>query len=166
MRQALTNMVTAESWEEINTDRDGANAAKDTILDILFWSQVKYVLQFTKPIYYMIKFGDSDKPIIGEVYEKMDNMLGQIKDIVEPRDTTLYNYIRVEVQNRWEMLNIPLHALAYVLTPKYYHPSWLSTPAPGGEQEETTPRSRGPRKYMNALDRLVPDEEESHSVRT
>jgi hypothetical protein len=76
VRQALTNMVTAESWEEINTDRDGANAAKDTILDILFWSQVKYVLQFTKPIYYMIKFGDSDKPIIGEVYEQMDNMLG------------------------------------------------------------------------------------------
>jgi hypothetical protein len=30
------------------------------------------------------------------------------------------------------MLNIPLHALAYVLTPKYYHISWLSTLAPGG----------------------------------
>ena len=76
MRQVLTNTVTAESWEEINTDRDGANAAKDTILDMLFWSQVKYVLQFTKPNYYMINFGDSDKPIIGEVYEQMDNMLG------------------------------------------------------------------------------------------
>ena len=84
----------------------------------------------------MIKFADSDRPVIGEVYEQMDSMLGQIKDIVEPRDTTLYNYIRVEVQNRWEMLNIPLHALAYVLTPKYYHPSWLSTPAPGGEAGE------------------------------
>ena len=44
VRQALTNMVTVESWEEINTDRDGANVAKDTILDMLFWSQIKYVL--------------------------------------------------------------------------------------------------------------------------
>ena len=140
VRQALTNMVTTESWEEINTDRDGANVAKDTILDMYFWSQVKYVLQFTKPIYYMIKFGDSDKPIIGEVYEQMDNMLGQIKDIVEPRDTTLYKYIRAEVVKRWDMLNIPLHALAYVLTPKYYSPSWLSTTTPGGgEQGKATP---------------------------
>ena len=130
--QAITNMVTIESWEEINTDRDGANATKDTIPDMLFWSQVKSVFQFTKPIYYMIKFADSDQPIIREVYEQMDNMLGQIKDIVEPRDITLYNYIRTEVEKRWDILNVPLHALAYVLTPKYYSPSWLSTPAPGG----------------------------------
>ena len=80
----------------------------------------------------MIKFSDSDRPIIGEVYEQMDNMLGLIKDIVEPKDVNMYNLIRVEVEKRWEMLNIPLHALAYVLTPKYYHISWLSTPAPGG----------------------------------
>ena len=93
VRQALTNMVTSESWEEINNDRDGANVSKDTILDMFFWSQIKYVFQFTKPIYHMIKFVDSDLPIIGEVYEQMDNMLGQIKDIVEPRDITLYNYI-------------------------------------------------------------------------
>ena len=152
MRQAITNLVCAETWDEINTDTDGANVVKDTVLDSYFWSQVKYVLQFTKPIYYMIKFSDSDKPIIGEVYEQMDNMLGQIKDIVEPRDTTLYNYIRVEVQNRWEMLNIPLHALAYVLTPKYYHPSWLSTPDSGGEQEKTTPKSRGSRKIYDCID--------------
>jgi hypothetical protein len=56
----------------------------------------------------------------------MDSMLGQIKDIVHPRDVNLYNHIRVEVEKWWEMLNIPLHALAYVLTPKYYHVSWLS----------------------------------------
>lgn len=99
VRQALINMVCAETWDEINTDRDGANAAKDTILDMYFRSQVIYVLHFTKPIYYMIKFGDSDRPIIGEVYEQMDSMLGQIKDIVEPRDITLYNYIRAEVEN-------------------------------------------------------------------
>jgi len=38
VRQALTNMETSKSWEEINTDRDGANVAKDTILDMFFWS--------------------------------------------------------------------------------------------------------------------------------
>ena len=166
VRQALTNLVCAETWDEINTDTDGANVVKDTVLDSYFWSQVKYVLQFTKPIYYMIKFADSDRPVIGEVYEQMDSMLGQIKDIVEPRDTTLYNYIRVEVQNRWEMLNIPLHALAYVLTPKYYHPSWLSTPAPGGGSRRKPHQDREVHeKYMAALSRLIPDEEDAALVR-
>jgi hypothetical protein len=44
----------------------------------------------------------------------------------------LYDIIRIEVEKRWEKLNIPLHALAYVLTPKYYHTSWLETPVIGG----------------------------------
>ena len=80
----------------------------------------------------MIKFANSYRPIFGEVYEQMDSMLGQIKDIVEPRDVNLYNHIHVEVEKWWEMLNIPLHALAYVLTPKYYNVSWLSSPTPSG----------------------------------
>jgi hypothetical protein len=59
-------------------------------------------------------------------------MLGLIKDIVEPNDVNMYNLTRVEVEKLREMLNIPLYALAYMLTPKYYHVSWLSTPTPGG----------------------------------
>ena len=114
----------------------------------------------------MIKFADSDRPVIGEVYEQMDSMLGQIKDIVEPRDITLYNYIRAEVENRWEMLNVPLHALAYVLTPKYYHPSWLSTPAPGGGSRRKPHQDQEVhQKYMAALSKLIPDEEEAALVR-
>jgi hypothetical protein len=112
VRQALGAMVISDAWDELSSDREGANAVKETVLDSQFWSQVRFVLEFTKPIYYMIKFADSDRPIIGEVYEQMDSMLGQIKDIVEPKDVNLYNLIRVEVEKRWEMLNIPLHALA------------------------------------------------------
>jgi hypothetical protein len=82
---------------------------------------------------FQIQIGQS----LGEVYEHMDSMLGLIKHIVEPRDVNMYNLIRVEVENRWEMLNIPLHALAYVLTPNYYHVSWLSTPTPGPRKNHT-----------------------------
>ena len=72
---------------------DGMDAAKDTVLDSYFWTQVRYVLQFTKPIYNMIRFADSDQPVIGEVYEQMDTMLGLIKDIVKPKDPHLYDFI-------------------------------------------------------------------------
>jgi hypothetical protein len=166
VRQALGAMVMSDAWDELSNDREGANAVKETVLDSQFWSQVRYVLQFTKPIYHMIKFADSDRPIIGEVYEQMDSMLGQIKDIVEPRDVNLYNHIRVEVEKRWEMLNIPLHALAYVLTPKYYHVSWLSSPAPGGGTKKRPHQDPEVQAgYMKALDKLVPDEEECDNIR-
>jgi hypothetical protein len=69
VRQALGAMVMSDAWDDFNTDRDGADAMKETILDSHFWSQVRYVLQLTRPIYNMIKFADSDRPIIGEVYE-------------------------------------------------------------------------------------------------
>ena len=93
-------------------------------------------------------------------------MLGQIKDIVEPRDITLYSYIRAEVERPWDMLNVPLHALAYVLTLKYYHPSWLSTPAPGegGSRRKQHLDLEVLEKYMIALTKLVPVEEEDTLV--
>ena len=166
VRQALGAMVMSDEWDEISTDRDGMDAAKDTVLDSHFWAQVKFVLQFTKPIYNMIRFADSDRPVIGEVYEKMDNMLGQIKDIVELRDHNLYDFISIEVEKRWEKLNIPLHALAYVLTPKYYHTSWLSTPAPGGGAKRKPHQDPEVQSgYMQALEKMYPDLEECDSIR-
>jgi hypothetical protein len=166
VRQALGAMVMSDEWDELSNDREGATTVKETVLDSQFWSQVRFVLQFTKPIYHMIKFADSDRPIIGEVYEQMDSMLGQIKDIVQPKDVNLYNHIRVEVEKRWEMLNIPLHALAYVLTPKYYHVSWLSSPAPGGGTKKRPHQDPEVQAgYMKALDKLVPDEEECDNIR-
>ena len=59
-------------------------------------------------------------------------MLGEIKDIVQPRDVNLYNHIHMKVEKQQEKLNILLHALTYVLTPKYYHISWLETTTPSG----------------------------------
>jgi hypothetical protein len=56
-------MVVSDLWEQLRihntSDRDSAFAMQATILDPHFWSQVKYVLQFTKPIYNMIQFADS-----------------------------------------------------------------------------------------------------------
>ena len=89
-----------------------------------------------------------------------------IKDIVEQRDAILYDHIHKHVVKRWDILNVPLHALAYVLTPKYYSPSWLAQPTPGGgvkKRPHTHPEVQN--GYMLALDKLVPDEEECTQVR-
>ena len=173
VREALASMVSSESWQVLKdratstSDRHDFQEVEDTVLDSEFWKNVKYVLQFTKPIYYMIRFADSDKPVIGEVYEQMDSMLGQIKDIVEPKDPILYDRIHKHVVKRWEHLNVPLHALAYVLTPKYYSPSWLAKPAPGGmERKKPHTDSEVQAGYMTAIDKLVSDPDECDYLRS
>jgi hypothetical protein len=115
----------------------------------------------------MIRFADTDRSVIGEVYEQMDSMLGQTKDIVEPKDAILYDHIHKVVVKRWDNLNVPLHALEYVLTPKYYSSSWLTQPAPGGGERRkphTDPEVQN--GYMLTLDKLVPDEDECAQVRS
>jgi hypothetical protein len=115
----------------------------------------------------MIRFADTDQSVIGEVYEQMDSMLGQIKDIVQPRDAILYDHIHKHVVKRWDNLNVPLHALAYVLTPKYYSSSSLAQLAPeGGERRKPHTDPEVQNGYMLALDKLVLDEEECAQVRS
>jgi hypothetical protein len=124
-------------------------------------------MRFTKPIYIMIRFAVIARWVIGEVYEQMDSMLGQIKDIVQPKDAILYDYIHKLVVKRWDNLNVPLHALAYVLTPKYYSSSWLAQPAPGvRERRKPHTYAEVQNGYMLSLDKLVPDEEECAQVRS
>ena len=164
-------MVSSDSWKDLKdkdafaSNRHEFQEVEDKMLDGQFWQQVRYVLQFTKPIYSIIRFADTDQPVIGEVYGKMDNILRQIKCIVEPRDVILYDHIHKHVVKRWENLNAPLHALAYVLTPKYYPPSWLDQPAPrGGVRRKPHIDLEVQNGYMLALDKLVLGEEECAQV--
>lgn len=62
----------------------------------------------------MTSFADKYALVIGEVYEQMDNILGQIKDIVQERDPNLYDIIHKFVRAKWDKLNVPLHALVYI----------------------------------------------------
>ena len=99
VREALDSMASSDSWQDLKdratsaSERSGFQEVEDTVLDGDFWQQVRYILQFTKPIYIMIWFADTDRPVIREVYEKMDNVLGQIEDIVETKDAILYDHI-------------------------------------------------------------------------
>lgn len=76
-------------------------------MDDEFWRGANRVLKITKHIYAMIRFCDSDKAVIGEVYEQMDSMLGLIRDSCIGELDTVYDQIHNPVVERWNM-NIPL----------------------------------------------------------
>jgi hypothetical protein len=70
------------------------------------------------------------------------------------------------VEKWWEIINIPLHALAYVLTPKYYHVSWFPSPTPcGGTKKIPHQDQEVQAGYMKALDKFISDEDECDNIR-
>ena len=97
-------MVSSESWQVLKyratstSYRLDFQDVEDIVLDGQFWASVKFVLQFTKPIHQMIRLANTDKPVIGELYEQMDSMLGQIEDIVVSKDPILYDHIHTRGQ--------------------------------------------------------------------
>ena len=95
----------------------------------------------------------------------MDRMLGQINDIVEQKDRVLYDLIHKHVVKRWDNLNVPLHVLAYVLTPKYYSPFWLDHLAARGVRKKPHTDPKVQKGYMQAIEKLVDDEEECSQLR-
>jgi len=99
-REALATTIVRDSWREWvkngdeNTRIVGAKIS-DTIKDDEFWDDVENILAFTKPIFYLIKFCDGEGPKMAEIYERMDNMLGEIKDAMRENKYSSY-YPKVE----------------------------------------------------------------------
>ncbi|GJU01167.1 retrovirus-related pol polyprotein from transposon TNT 1-94 [Tanacetum coccineum] len=68
---------------------------------------------------------------IREVYKKMDNMVGESKDVMQNVYSSYFSKVEKIVLARWEKLTIPLHCLCFASTPRFYDKT-SSTKAPGG----------------------------------
>ncbi|KAL4577555.1 hypothetical protein LXL04_013664 [Taraxacum kok-saghyz] len=84
-REALATTIVLKSWREWVNKVDEhtrliANKVADTIKDEDFWDDIAHILAVTKPIFYMVKFCDGEGPEMTEIYERLDNMKGQICD--------------------------------------------------------------------------------------
>ncbi|KAK1438667.1 hypothetical protein QVD17_04476 [Tagetes erecta] len=139
-REALATTIVLNSWREWvkngdeNTRNNGEIVAT-TIKDDLFWEDVENILAITKPIYLLVRFCDSEGPRMGEIYEKMDNMVGEIKEIMKVNKFSIYSdRVKGILVRRWDKMTIPLHCLGYALSPRFYDKNYLQELAPGGEK--------------------------------
>nr|KAJ0193654.1 hypothetical protein LSAT_V11C800398380 [Lactuca sativa] len=75
---------------------------------------------------------DGEGPKMGEIYEKMDNMLGEIKEaMMKSMYESYFHQVEEIVLKRWEKMNIPLHCLGFALSPRFYDTRYLEKLAPG-----------------------------------
>ncbi|PRQ20008.1 putative ribonuclease H-like domain-containing protein [Rosa chinensis] len=137
-KEALASTVVLQKWKDwLKTlDAGKRKLGEDIALAVLtdnVWENVMAIVKITKPIYFLIKYCDGDGQKMGEVYERMDNMLGEIREVMR---TGLYSecFPQVEkiVLQRWKKMNYPIHCVGFALTPRFYDREYLSKPAPGG----------------------------------
>lgn len=91
VREGLAATVVTRQWKDwvrscSSDQQQQAKAIVDTINDENFWNEVDNILAITGPIYSVLRFNDGEGPKMGEIYKRMDNMVGEIKDIMTQDD--------------------------------------------------------------------------------
>ncbi|KAL7606588.1 hypothetical protein Lser_V15G19453 [Lactuca serriola] len=121
----------------------------------------------TKPIFLLIKFCDGEGPKMGEIYERMDNMMGKIKDIMqESTYASYYEQVEKIILTRWEKMSIPLHCLGFALNPRFYDRRYLQKMAPGGMHRKPPNLDKEVMQgVMESFNRFSENEEEGRLLR-
>ena len=72
-------MAISEQWASYMEDDVGkGQKVKDMILSDLWWDKADYILEFTAPIYDMLRVADTDKSCLHLVYEMWDSMIEKV----------------------------------------------------------------------------------------
>jgi hypothetical protein len=147
-------------WRQSNTEK--AQKIKALILDDEWWERAEYVLKFTEPIMSMIRFADTDRPCLGEIYDGMDTMVEHVKTIIMGKEQTDTFFKEVEkiIVDRWNKMTTPLHLLAYALSPRFYSQEMVSEPnrvAPYRDAEVAA-------GYKAAISKMYRDDSETRDI--
>eukprot|EP01018_Ginkgo_biloba_P015168 Gb_27556 [translate_table: standard] len=70
------------------------------ILDDQFWVDVKFIVDVIEPIISVIRYGDTDSPCLGEVYETFESMCEQVQTIADRKDKELYKTLEEKIHKR------------------------------------------------------------------
>ncbi|KAK4383468.1 hypothetical protein Sango_2771800 [Sesamum angolense] len=83
IKQQLKMMVISEQWSCYHDD-DVTKAinVKEKLLDDSWWDSIDYILDFTEPIYEILRATDTDKHCLHLVYDMWDNMISKVKKVI------------------------------------------------------------------------------------
>eukprot|EP00253_Pinus_taeda_P032727 PITA_32727 len=83
VKTALGAMVILEFWYFWRKiDQATSKRVKDTVLGDAWWERVDLLIQVMDPIISLLRFADTNQPILGEVYEGWDSMIESMRSII------------------------------------------------------------------------------------
>ncbi|XP_021717001.1 uncharacterized protein LOC110684870 [Chenopodium quinoa] len=115
LKTSLQSMVISENWSLYKDDQRGqASHVREKILDEIWWEKVDYILDFTCPIYDMIRLCDTDKFFLHLVYERWEIMVQKVKDAIfkkegklDYEESTFFNVVKGILSSRWSKGSTP-----------------------------------------------------------
>ena len=91
----------------------------------MWWDKVDYILSFTRPIYDMLHFCDTDKPTLHLIYEMWDSMIEQVKEAIYKKEgkdlnesCSFFDKVYKILVERWTKNCTQLHCMAHSLNPR------------------------------------------------
>lgn len=103
--------------EDDDDDPDGEGGVKQIILDEEhFWKPLLATLKLMLPIYKILRMCDSDKPVVGKIYDKMFMMVQSVQKQSVPWAKKAAKF----VENRWEYLHSYMHGAGYAFDPEFF----------------------------------------------
>ena len=72
------------------------------MLDDGWWDTVDLSIKIMEPIISLLRFADTDQPILAEVYEGWDSMIESMRTIVMENECVLYEIL---VENLWSIIH-------------------------------------------------------------
>ena len=83
VKTALGSMVISEYWSFWRTTYQSASKkVKDTILYDVWRERVDLTIKIMEPLISLLRFADTDQPILADVYEGWDSMIESMRTIV------------------------------------------------------------------------------------
>ncbi|XP_058735751.1 uncharacterized protein LOC131607810 [Vicia villosa] len=87
LKRSLQSVVINEEWNSYREDdMDKAQATKEFILNDIWWDKIAYIIDFTEPIYNMVRVCDTDESTLHLVYEMWDSMIEKVKASIYRHD--------------------------------------------------------------------------------
>jgi len=126
VKRALQSMVISDAWETYRDDNAGtARHVREKILCRQWWENVEYIVDFTDPIYEMLRMADTDRPCLHLIYEMWDTMIAKVKKVIYTKEkknydeqSTFFSTVQDILIDRWSKSNTPLICLAHSLNPR------------------------------------------------
>ncbi|GJN13626.1 hypothetical protein PR202_gb00351 [Eleusine coracana subsp. coracana] len=123
LKDSLVWMVISDKWTAYRKDdQQKAQFVREKLLDEDWWYQVKYIAEFTEPIYSMLRAVDTDKPCLHLIFEMCDNMIEKVKSIIfsreglRPHDTVAdarFSYWVYRIIRQWQLSSAKIYFEVY-----------------------------------------------------
>ncbi|KAL0430502.1 UNVERIFIED_CONTAM: hypothetical protein Sradi_0676200 [Sesamum radiatum] len=99
-------MVISEQWSCYRDD--DITKARNVKEKDSWWDSIDYILDFTEPIYEMLRANDTDKPCLHLVYDMWDNMISKVKEAIykhekknDYEESSFWSVVHKVFEDRW-----------------------------------------------------------------